>query len=281
MADHVSRGAARVLQRDARCCVHSSFTHTMNVRVGRGLVMLAPEGRPEPEDCPFGIEVTAGDWRRIREGLRSGALSSRWRWDSSSGRFTAGRSTVLRVSPHRHPQEVARPAREAPAPVVTALPALPGDAPLPGLLRHHTVGEVLGRLRSARDALTGRGAVEEVLWLIGRGPGLTPSGDDAVVGLLAAVISTGGLDPEAAGAVTGMLEQRGTRLTTDVSLAYLDCALRGEFGRSVTDVIAALGDPDTLGPAVQRLARHGHTSGVDLLLGLIIGLEPATSQNED
>lgn len=273
MARHVSSGAARILQRDAHCHVHSTFQRAMNIRIGDDLVLLAPEGRRESADCPFGIEVAAGDWARIRSGLRSGSLGARWRWHSEQRTFTAGKTLVLAVG---SPADAVDPIAVAPpVPQVFDLQAsIPAGAPAPGLFQHHDAAEVNAHLRAARNALTGGGQLQDVLWLIGRGPGLTPSGDDALVGILAALTACGQVSQGTWTRLARTIERDGDLLTTDVSCAYLLCAVRGEFGRSVADVMDALVDQTRLHRAVQRLAQHGHTSGVDLLLGLNAALEP-------
>lgn len=275
MAMHVSSGAARALDRDARCRVHSTFQHVMNILVGDDLVMLAPTGRHEALDCPFGIEISVADWVRIRSGLRSGSLATRWVWHRDQRRFTANGASVLAVTPLDGVDSIVAacsPHRVTPLPIDLRAATPPGT-PEPGLLRHYGEPEVIARLRSATDALTGQGPLTDVLWLVGRGPGLTPSGDDALVGILAVLTMSEQVSHSALAELFRVLERDGVLLTTDVSRAYLLCAVRGEYSQSITDVMEALGEPDRLGSVVRRLVKHGHTSGIDVHLGMSVAVE--------
>lgn len=275
MAMHVSSGAARALDRDARCRVHSTFQHVMNILVGTDLVMLAPMGRYEALDCPFGIEISVEDWYRLRSALRSGSLASQWTWHRDERRFTANGATVLLVPPPGGPDPIVAACshtKVVPLPIDLRA-AMPPGTPEPGLLPHYGETEVIARLRSVSDALTGRGPLTDALWLVGRGPGLTPSGDDVLVGVLAVLTMSEQVSQSALTALFRVIERDGALLTTDVSRAYLLCALRGEYSRSITDVMGALDEPDRLGSVVRRLVQHGHTSGIDVLLGMSVALE--------
>ncbi|MFI6454364.1 DUF2877 domain-containing protein [Streptosporangium amethystogenes] len=113
--------------------------------------------------------------------------------------------------------------------------------------------------------------------LVGLGPGLTPSGDDVLAGLLVALRHFGGatgadravwLADWLAAAVT--FDVRGR--TTPISAALLHCAARGEASGEVLAVLRGLAGRQSLEPALHRLLQLGHTSGADLAWGLRIGL---------
>ena len=121
------------------------------------------------------------------------------------------------------------------------------------------------------------GAAEAARRLVGLGPGLTPSGDDIVAGLLLALRLVGGVVADGSGAVsladqlaatvTGCARDR----TTPVSAALLHCAARGAGAAEVIAVLQALGGRESAGPAVTRLLAAGHTSGADLAWGIAAG----------
>lgn len=110
--------------------------------------------------------------------------------------------------------------------------------------------------------------------LIGLGPGLTPSGDDALAGVESALHAA--FDP-AAGFLGAVLADVETR-TTVVSVALLRHAAQGEMAERVHRLLDGLlaPDPATLAPAVEMAVRHGGTSGSDLLAGVLLGLDAAT-----
>jgi hypothetical protein len=118
--------------------------------------------------------------------------------------------------------------------------------------------------------------------LIGLGPGLTPSGDDMLSGLLVALRHLGGatgtqravwLADWLAAAVTYDARTR----TTPISATLLHCAARGEASPEVTGVLRAVTGRQPLEPAAHRLLHLGHTSGADIAWGIQIGLSAVLS----
>ncbi|WP_167828900.1 DUF2877 domain-containing protein [Streptomyces sp. MZ04] len=115
-----------------------------------------------------------------------------------------------------------------------------------------------------RDDDTGR-IVAAGRALIGRGPGLTPSGDDVLCGALLARHATGRPVGALAAAVAGAEER-----TPLVSAALLRHAVRGECIPQVADAIRGLAAREPL-PLAPLLA-VGHHSGADLVRGIAAGL---------
>jgi hypothetical protein len=107
--------------------------------------------------------------------------------------------------------------------------------------------------------------------LIGRGPGLTPSGDDLLVGFSAALTATG--HPLGRPFARGVAE-RARGATTDIAWAYLDHAARGEYAEHVHAVLRALlvGSDGDLAIAVGRALAWGATSGADALTGIAVAI---------
>lgn len=119
----------------------------------------------------------------------------------------------------------------------------------------------------------GSSEIEEALrFLIGRGKGLTPSGDDLLVGMLAIAHRSG----RCGGTFLEVMKQLvfNEKLTTDVGRAYLKYAIHGQFSSSVLDVISQLMNDDQplLNRKMLRLMKMGHSSGADTLFGMLIGL---------
>ena len=111
--------------------------------------------------------------------------------------------------------------------------------------------------------------------LVGLGPGLTPSGDDALAGMEAALHALG---HPAAGFLATALDDVADRTTT-VSATLLRHAARGEFTERIHRLIAALlGDNDAALPgAIERAIAWGATSGMDGLIGVLAGLDAAAA----
>jgi hypothetical protein len=102
--------------------------------------------------------------------------------------------------------------------------------------------------------------------LIGRGPGLTPHGDDVLAGALVTARATG--DPRLATWVAATRSGLGRRRTTAVSEALLRDALAGWCIPELADLLTASAtDPDRLAAAATALRGVGHSSGQALVDG--------------
>ena len=131
-----------------------------------------------------------------------------------------------------------------------------------------------GALLAGPDPQTLQSAVDRV---VGRGPGLTPAGDDVLVGLLAGLwlAGMGGdhREREDAGVLRSRLAQAWQAtpsLTTDISRSLLDQAGAGWFGAALHGVLRALADPvpDAVASAVDAMLTIGASSGADTCIGV-------------
>jgi hypothetical protein len=111
--------------------------------------------------------------------------------------------------------------------------------------------------------------------LAGLGTGLTPSGDDLLAGLLAALrfhaASTGGPLPQVA---LDEVARRAAARTSPFSGFLVRCAARGLVAAPVERWLrAVLAGARSAGAHTAAVAAAGHSSGVDTLAGLVCGLE--------
>jgi hypothetical protein len=129
------------------------------------------------------------------------------------------------------------------------------------------------RARAARAALAGairrRDAadfLDSARALIGLGEGLTPAGDDYLVGTLAVLHRLADGWP-AAGAIARALTAPTGDTTTAVGAAFLRHAVAGEFSEPLRD-LAMAESAAAARAAGATLARMGATSGADTLAGM-------------
>ena len=113
--------------------------------------------------------------------------------------------------------------------------------------------------------------------LIGLGSGLTPSGDDLLVGYLAGLWCAVRNSRERTQFVTGLGETviRLSHLTNAISRTYLTHAARGQVSSRLADLAEAIcrgENSDRLLTAAESAMQVGHTSGMDAVTGLLIGL---------
>ena len=107
--------------------------------------------------------------------------------------------------------------------------------------------------------------------LLGRGPGLTPSGDDVLAGYLVGATAYGSTD-QAADDVRRLVESQAAQCTTTLSAALLRHAAAGETIPQVSGLLDALGGSEgrhSLDRALADLYAVGHTSGAALASGVV------------
>jgi len=268
--------------------VHSVFRRVINV--------VAPDGRlvslcaRDSDDAPWSVRVDVADWSgwgivvdaTVRLGpdgiLLEGdapctiALPAAREWDAGSVSITADRG-ILEAR-----------ARELSGIIRTA--GVAGGA-LAAEGRDPFAAIVAGRIAAGLvDIVTGEldGDVDRVDRavgaLLGLGPGLTPAGDDVLTGLVLVASRPGSRTTIVRPAIAAMLDRHGRR-TTDLSVATLRAALGGRARQRLVDLVdAAVGEPRELdGPGgglrarADRVIGIGHTSGTDILSGVLAGLE--------
>jgi hypothetical protein len=122
--------------------------------------------------------------------------------------------------------------------------------------------------------LTAAASIRE---LIGLGSGLTPSGDDLLAGYLAGLWCTVQGKRERQEFVSGLGRKivRLSRRTNEISRTYLYHAARGQVSSRLAALAEAIShgeSGESLRAIAENAMRVGHTSGMDAVTGLLIGL---------
>lgn len=255
--------------------VHSVFTHSCNLAVAGTLVTLHDSAMPH---TPTSIRIAAGAGRRWHPTV--GAGQPAWLADGliriggpGADAYTLDISSVEVWRPRQVEQiSVLDPA-------LTRLRKVLDDHPLGGGNRPdlHAAADDLQRAFAKRmnHEAVGQEITNAAEALIGLGPGLTPSGDDLLVGLLGALMRGGGSRArETAGGVIAAIAAR-EDATTDVSRHYLRLATEGHFSQPLTellDVLAQAAPPKVQNTCIQQVLSVGATSGSDAIAGVVLGL---------
>ena len=154
----------------------------------------------------------------------------------------------------------------APSVVAVGTPLPSAWDALSAAVARHDIGveaDRIARLANAGDDPAAQFAA--VAGLLGRGPGLTPSGDDVVAGFLLGARAFGHSTPGAMSAV----DQLAAGATTALSAQLLRHAVRGECVAQFAAVVAVLLGRPAPDDAVDQLLAVGHTSGAALAAGLL------------
>lgn len=234
--------------------VHSSFERAVNLIMNSDMWTVLDADRP---DGPFGIRLAPG----------AAALGARVgdRVHVRAGYLGVGRRVIdCRSASRWAPAPWPRPAAGLAARLAVVEHAARGRAWAASAAMAHDLSEALHDSDADLDRAVRRS--------VGRGPGLTPAGDDVLVGILALLTS---------GAVGAAGAQAARRLgaalapvlatTPDISRQLLLQALRGLPGRALHDLGQALmagGSQAVLADAIEAALESGATSGADACLGL-------------
>jgi hypothetical protein len=136
-----------------------------------------------------------------------------------------------------------------------------------GIENTQTLKEVNQYLKTS--SLTDLEANEEaMMYLIGRGQGLTPSGDDLLMGFTMILMSIGVDKPWSL-----QLEKMVKDKSTDISLAYYKALFDKHISSYLLDLLISINQLDEMGmdKSVLTLVNYGNTSGYDTLFGCYIG----------
>lgn len=283
LLEAVSSGYA-VPRRDFDAGMHSVFSSAANLRLCRDdrLITLVAF---EEADLPQGIRL------RTPEGFSFGFLARGQPVACRDGllRFV-GSPLAVDLRPARrwrcnlaalaidldHP--ATRVAWQAATRMISERREVEGCAPPAGnLAALREMNRIAPRLLAAAARLDGAAGLEQAAGLIGLGPGLTPSGDDYLVGFLAGLWSSAGLDAARRAFLAGLSKgiARRSRRTNDISRAYLLHAARGQVSSRLNDLAVAIGrgeEPDRLRALADASVRVGHLSGLAATQGLLAGL---------
>jgi len=105
--------------------------------------------------------------------------------------------------------------------------------------------------------------------LIGLGPGLTPSGDDFISGMMIALHYLEQSDVRQS--VWKLASGRTKDVTTPISYAHLEAASRGEGSRGIHQALTAMmtGQTAAIEDLMKGIDHIGHTSGWDAIAGAV------------
>ncbi|QQK77222.1 DUF2877 domain-containing protein [Salicibibacter cibarius] len=108
---------------------------------------------------------------------------------------------------------------------------------------------------------------------IGRGQGLTPSGDDLLVGTCAAMDALGYSNAIFLEQLKSYLQEKGHNRTTNIGYEYLWYAAEKKYHSHVINMCKSLIKESKFEclAAVHEMKKIGYTSGMDTLIGMLLG----------
>jgi len=114
-----------------------------------------------------------------------------------------------------------------------------------------------------------------ISFFAGRGKGLTPSGDDLLIGFTMALMMFGEFDIWKKSLASWVTKNT----TTMISVAYLRALLKGYVSANFIRLLKLIDDReiDNIEKTVKDVMSFGHTSGCDTLFGFLLGLKFLTN----
>jgi len=114
-----------------------------------------------------------------------------------------------------------------------------------------------------------------IRFFAGRGKGLTPSGDDILIGFTMAIMMFGEFDVWKKSISSWITKDR----TTMISVAYIRALLQGYVSANFIQLLKLMDDREigNIEKTVKDIMSLGHTSGCDTLFGFLLGLKFLTN----
>ncbi|MFD2829526.1 DUF2877 domain-containing protein [Corticicoccus populi] len=129
------------------------------------------------------------------------------------------------------------------------------------------ISDVIKRLKLVQSVES------DLRYIIGRGSGLTPTGDDILVGILYGHFINPFINESHIKAMKVLIEEP---LTTTVSKNFLHCAADGIFSSRITD-LHHHPSPES----IEKLLTLGSSSGKDILYGIYMSLKVSHHSSEE
>ncbi|MBK5144558.1 DUF2877 domain-containing protein [Budviciaceae bacterium BWR-B9] len=274
---------ARPMMQGHHClAVHSVFSRAVNLSLANGGLLTLLNNEYQNLPCAVRIAAPAGwDWRNychrsmhitIQQGRLIGGD-----WQADSTRASNWQPAKLSMSSEVDRQMIGNHhhvlktllmdycQQHQVSSALQLLPDEPTDGRLPSLALAHSDSQLQ----------------QQVAGLIGYGSGLTPDGDDYLLGYLAA-LSLWHQHPTLSrhiNSVKAAIAQMLTK-TTDISKHYLSLALQQDYSEPVYRLLGCLCRQTTeqeLKLAGHQVMQFGAASGVDCLAGVLHGLRTVRS----
>ncbi len=275
-AEHSQAQIVAVFERSLYLQAGRSFVCLGDHRIGDGPINICVETKG---DVGFIANSRAGDSVEFAGGIANAPV---WRLDVRGAEIWTPASWPVLAAPEALGDVIAQV-------LVIVRSMLPVDGLLP--FAHGDCGDLASnrafqrlagpRLERLENWLRGQFADdvdtvgEPPVDLLGFGPGLTPSGDDALCGVILALSA---MRTERAAGTLGRLAEAVSRecaeATTALSAQFLSAAIEGQGSGVLHAFVVALvsGEMARIPAAMEKLSRVGHSSGLDAAAGVIIAL---------
>lgn len=300
-AQYASKEVDHILEEELKGSVHSVFNRSFNLVFGNRLIHI---GAKENGMAPFSIGIDQLDAQMLIRKIKPGQTVV-WNARSKALHFLSGDVLSLQsvvITDHFlptlpfHRQSLERN-------FLYLIEKLSADEWQTGIVETNVEKKMILEFLAAHSCIPAEHPVIKSFqrlqafvsgekqaarpvfdYWIGRGTGLTPSGDDILTGLCAAFAALKQQnDLNWIENLASYMNQYGGERTTAVSVAYLTYAAKREFHSHLIQVMESLVQPDgrQLPATLDEMKKMGHTSGTDTLIGVLTGVGAVLYSNPD
>ncbi|MBU5212127.1 DUF2877 domain-containing protein [Heyndrickxia oleronia] len=293
MAYFSSNEVYKILEQNPQGSIHSVFTNSFNIAFDKSLVHV---GVYENGLAPFGIGLSRMDAQQLIRQIQNGQIV---RWDHASGKLIFSNEAVLDMkqvkwTKHSFSDRLTNHSIIIDHFRYIADLFLQSDWQT-GLAQTPDEKQELNQyLLSSTQVVTSSKFINEVNRLIqliqgeisteyesvfdywmGRGLGLTPSGDDVLTGVCAFLSAFNGSKGEFQERLKSYLVAKGRQRTTHIAYEYLLYATNAKFHTHLIQMCKGMDSRSDIEffQAVEEMKKIGHTSGADTLLGILLGIK--------
>lgn len=264
--------------------VHSRFTNGLNIKMGDSLIFI---GTTKNGLLPFGIHLSERDTALAVSSVNNGEAVS-WNERTNSIEFQYFVISLDQANPFKNEiielkyDQVFESSFTRFSTHLMSIEERTGlDVSIRDFINNYkeindqdSTGIDMYLMRLIKAAISSDESLMDKAfrYFLGRGNGLTPSGDDMIVGLLAFDAVTHFLSTRFYDKISELIENES--ITTDVAKEYLRYALKQEYSSTVSNMVNTLanGETEHFEKDFQKLLGVGHSSGLDTLFGILIGM---------
>lgn len=272
--------------------VHSVFNNSLNLQIGERLVHIGPLDNGL---APFGVGLSQNDAQKLL-GIARREQQVTWNASAKCFVFTGGRTVSLKqvkwtnhlLQKSRFDAVILTNNRKLLANRMnetkweTGLAQTADDqkrimdylSESSQKWNHPIINKMAELISLTRDE---KQIISEAVfnYWIGRGIGLTPSGDDVLTGMCAALSVLGGLTTCFQEQLKTYLLEKGLKRTTPIGYEYLYYAVEKHYHTHLLEMCMALikRQKTDLLTALEAMKKIGHTSGADTMIGVLLGIK--------
>lgn len=292
---YLSKEIFGILSVNSEISLHSLFSSSLNFKIGERIINVSINRQILP---PYGIILHEDDFRNIKHEVESDKLqleivgkeiyinNIKINLSNSDKVYSSRMIKSKDKMPNSNIKKLTRNllslGRKNGFDIENELMLniiLNENIPINESLDDHLILEFHSKLQLLLEFFMDGGTEDILKYFIGRGKGLTPSGDDFLVGMLS-VFSSYNLFEHNILKLRGFIVNNKGIYTNDISEQFLILSTKGRFSINIIALLNMLNNEEFNDEIMDNVLDYGGTSGVDIILGIILGYKMILLNNK-